>query len=767
MNISKIQLFCKADCLNVLKGVLPVVILCKNKVVGATAFVVGLGLLCFSLQVSAQQSPESGNIATEKYNLSQNEQQYLEGIDSLKVGYCEGKLEQNDHYNEFGFMRDSIEMILRNVGVDCKYVTFLGNQAGLELLSNNNVDIVLPCPECVPVYIENGSKPTESLIQLPFIFVANRNVDQAKALNKIAVVETFSHIQQLKADYPNSEIVFFSDIEQCYLALENGQVDRLIDSFYASEYKIESSYYNYAEIVEFTSFGQDVVFFVDENNQAPLLEILNKEINLISTNQKNSIVYKNLTLTHDRDIFRYIFSRYQNEIILSISALAAVIIVILFFIIEHNRATRQKLWQKAYMDAKTELPNLALFKKESKKIIERERSNKYCIVQFDVKKLSLINDLYGYEEGDKVILSLRDEFKKLLILNQDYLARINADVFVALISYQNRSEIDIREIFENISQRVYKTTGHFIQLSIGVYFCEQHDEMFSEINKKVIYAHKEAKKNSENTSIYEYDDYDLQKLVRQSKLEERMRIALTNGEFLTYLQPKYSAKTEQITGAEALVRWKTAEGEFIMPGEFIPLFEKNKFIVQLDLYMLENVIKTIRGWIDRKLPTCKIAVNFSLLHFEDNNFAKKIEDLIKKYDIPPNLIEIEITEATFLDRGEKTRHIISELHSIGVLVSMDDFGTGYSSLGLLKSIAVDCVKLDRSFFETSDSTRDKAKIVIESIIDLCKKLNYETVAEGIEHRGQVEYLKDLGCDTIQGYIFGKPMTIEQFEQLRS
>ncbi len=748
-----------------MKGDFPVVIACKNKVGAATAVVVGIGLFCLPLQASAQQSLEQGNIPTETYSFSQSEQQYLETIDSLNVGYCEDKLEQNDYYNEFNVMRDSIEMVLRNIGVQHNYVTFSGNQEGFELLSNNDLDIVLPCPECVSVYIEKGSKATESFVQLPFIVVSNCNANKYETPNKIAVAETFSHQQQLKAAYPNAEIVSFPNIDQCYIALESGQVDRLIDSFYAAEYKIESSYYSYAEIVEFTSFGQDVVFLVDGNNQTLLLGILNKVINSTSLHQKDSIVYINLTSAHERDIFRYIFAQYQNEIILSFSALAAVIIIILFFIIEHNRATRQKLWQKAYMDSKTELPNLALFKIESKRIIESESTNKYCIVQFDIKKLSLINDLYGYDEGDKVILSLRDEIKKLIILNEDYLARINADVFVALISYKNRNEIDVYEIFENISQRVYKTTGHFIQLSIGVYFCEQQGEMFDDINKKVIYAHKEAKKNSANISIYEYDDYDLQKLVRQSKIEELMHDALQNGEFLTYLQPKCSAKTEQITGAEALVRWKTSDGEFMMPGEFIPLFEKNKFIVQLDLYVLENVIKTIRSWIDRKLPTCKVSVNFSLLHFEDDNFAKKIEDLIKKYDIPPNLIEIEITEATFLDRGEKTRHIISELHSIGVLVSMDDFGTGYSSLGLLKSIAVDCVKLDRSFFETSDVTRDKAKIVIESIIDLCKKLNYETVAEGIEHRGQVDYLKELGCDTIQGYIFGKPMTIEQFEQL--
>ncbi len=742
------------------------IVFCKNKAVTAMVFVVGIGLFCWPLQGRAQQVTQS-DVLTETYTLSKSEQDYIESIGVLDVAYCEQKLEQNDTYNEFGAMRDSIEMVLDGLGVQHNYATFSGNQEGLELLNNNTVDIVLPCPECVPVYIENGSKSTDSFMQLPFIIVANQNDGLDESPNKIAVVETFLHLQQLKSTYPDSEIVFFPDIEQCYLALENGQVDRLIDSFYAAEYKIESSYYDYAEIVEFTSFGQDVIFFVDENNQTPLLEILNKGVNSTLSFKKDSIVYKNLTSTHERDIFRYVFARYQNEIILSISALAAGIIILLIFILENHRLTREKLWEKAYMDKKTNLPNLALFKIESKKIIERVNTNKYSIIQFDIKKLSLINDLHGYKEGDRVILSLRDEIKKLIIPNEDYLARINADVFVALISYKNRDEVNVNEIFENISQKVYKATGHFIQLSIGVYFCEQQGETFDEINKKVIYAHKEAKKNTANISIYEYDDYDRQKLVRQSKIEELMHDALANKEFLTYLQPKCSAKTEQITGAEALVRWKTADGEFIMPGEFIPLFEKNKFIVQLDLYMLENVIKTIRSWIDRKLPTYKVAVNFSRLHFEDNNFAKKIEDLIKKYDIPPNLIEIEITEATFLDRGEKTRHIISELHRIGVLVSMDDFGTGYSSLGLLKSIAVDCVKLDRSFFETSDSTRDKAKIVIESIIDLCKKLEYETVAEGIEHRGQVDYLKELGCDTIQGYIFGKPMEIKQFEQLIS
>lgn len=245
---------------------------------------------------------------------------------------------------------------------------------------------------------------------------------------------------------------------------------------------------------------------------------------------------------------------------------------------------------------------------------------------------------------------------------------------------------------------------------------------------------------------------------------QNLEKALAREEFLVFLQPKYSILGEKavLKGAEALVRWKSGESGFIYPNEFIPLFEHSGFITKLDMYMLEQVCRLQRKWLDEGYECVTISVNQSRLHLKNPEYIHTVKAIVDKYNIPYHLIELEITENAIFDDQKALIKTFRDLHDIGFITAMDDFGSGYSSLNMLKDIELDVIKIDKEFFgETLQNNRGRN--VVACILKMLRELKFIVVAEGIESAEQVEFLKLCGCDMIQGYFFGKPSPVEEFE----
>ena len=245
-------------------------------------------------------------------------------------------------------------------------------------------------------------------------------------------------------------------------------------------------------------------------------------------------------------------------------------------------------------------------------------------------------------------------------------------------------------------------------------------------------------------------------------LHSRLQRGIENKEFIIYLQPKFDTKTEKLAGAETLVRWNK-NGQIVMPNVFIPLFEKYSLITILDNYVLEEVFKLMNQWNKQNYKLVPISVNESRQNLYDKNHLDTLIKYINQYNVSPNMIELEMTETTVVDNIELAKEAERNVHKLGFVVSMDDFGTGYSSFSMLKNINIDILKMDKSFFDDILESR-RGKIIIESIIDMSHKLNIKVVAEGIETKEQLEYLKSIGCDMIQGYIYEKPISVASFEE---
>lgn len=238
--------------------------------------------------------------------------------------------------------------------------------------------------------------------------------------------------------------------------------------------------------------------------------------------------------------------------------------------------------------------------------------------------------------------------------------------------------------------------------------------------------------------------------------------SIKNNEFIIFLQPKFDTITEQIVGAEALVR-KVKDEEIIMPSEFIPKYEKTGAITKLDMYVLGEVCKLQEKWKKLNFPLLPISINESRHHLKNKNHINELQQIINKYNVDTNLIELEMTETTVIEDILTAKGAAEAVKKLGFIVSMDDFGTGYSSFNILKDIEIDILKIDKEFFKNLDDNK-RAQIIIETIVKMCKKLKIKTVAEGIETKKQLDFLKKIGCDIIQGYYFSKPITINEFEK---
>jgi EAL domain-containing protein (putative c-di-GMP-specific phosphodiesterase class I) len=331
-----------------------------------------------------------------------------------------------------------------------------------------------------------------------------------------------------------------------------------------------------------------------------------------------------------------------------------------------------------------------------------------------------------------------------------------------MLSYHQENEVmeRINDLIDRV-RRIKNTRT--AKLCFGVYYISERRDSVDKMSDYAKVA-KNAIKGSAEGIISYFDDATKIRLLKEEEIEKTMYDALKKEEFVVYLQPKYRTLDESMYGAEALVRWVNEKGNIISPGYFIPIFEKNGFITELDNYMLRKVCEVFRRWLDSGYNPKPISVNISRIHFADPNLADNIKNIVDEYNIPHELIELELSESAFFENKHILIKTVVMMKKYGFLISMDDFGAGYSSLNSLKDIPLDVVKLDRElFYETDDLERGHT--VIRNTISMAKDLNMLVVAEGIETKEQVEFLAEIGCDIIQGYYFAKPMPVAEFEDI--
>lgn len=427
---------------------------------------------------------------------------------------------------------------------------------------------------------------------------------------------------------------------------------------------------------------------------------------------------------------------------------------------------QKMLMDLAYRDSLTGLRNFDGFKLDVAPFLEKDTLSSCILWYGDLKKFKFINDILGYGEGDK-ILRLISGYLKGMESRDCISCRISADNFAGIVKCENVEALnerlhDIQEYFKNAGIEEQA----FIEMSVGVYRFGPGDEKLS-IDVLMNYAnmaHKIAKEKP-GSSYALYDSKIRKQQIEDSMLEAEMEKALEAGEFKVYMQPKVNIQKDNcLSGAETLVRWLRPSGCLVPPDRFISLFEKSDRIVMLDRYMFKQTCKWYRRYLDEGGRPLSIAVNVSKVGLLQKDFIQYYSETKKEYGIPDGYMELEFTEGVLLNDTGMFTDIVKDLQASGFICSLDDFGSGYSSLNLLKDLPIDVLKLDIMFFHKSKDI-ERERIVIYNFIRMARELHIKTIAEGVENVDTVRFLKDCGCDVVQGYTFFKPMPLEEFERL--
>ena len=463
-----------------------------------------------------------------------------------------------------------------------------------------------------------------------------------------------------------------------------------------------------------------------------------------------------------RDIFIYYHDFWMPFIFIVAVAIMIAVFIIYDILSSLSVFLNMRNTNKVlYTDVTTGGRNWLYFEKKGNKLLKKKSpTSDYAVIHFKMRKYRSFCTCFGVREGEVLIEKLHSIMKNNIDYKELMVHKENA-TFGMLLSYRNEEELckRIEALTESLNSIFVSMKLYF---AVGVYKVHRKETDIEQLYNNAVLAcdmlSEEAK-----TQIVFYDVEMNKRRLWERKVEDDMYSALTNHEFKVYLQPKISTGEECLAGAEALVRWIHPTEGFIPPNKFIPIFEKNGFILQLDDYMLEEIAKQQAAWIAQGRKVVPISVNVSRAHFTREDLAEHICGIVDKYQVPHNVIELELTESAFFDDKEVLLGTVKKLRESGFIVSMDDFGAGYSSLNSLKELQLDVLKIDADFFRGVDS-EDRGMLIVSEVIDLAKKLNMKIVAEGIESREQVDFLAEQECDLIQGYFFAKPMPINEFEE---
>ncbi len=418
---------------------------------------------------------------------------------------------------------------------------------------------------------------------------------------------------------------------------------------------------------------------------------------------------------------------------------------------------------RSEMDELTNIPGYARFYVNAEKAIHANTDKEYAIVVFDIDRFKNINDLYGMTKGDDILKHVGEVLMDIFGYNENY-ARMHSDMFAFYIEYERK--LDIIRTIEKIRKKIgSKENETEVNTSYGIYLVQDRSVPINLMCDRAMVASRTTKGDVMRFCAF-YDEQYREDMIRISEIEHDMVKALEEGQFQMYLQPKFKLDTEVLCGAEALARWLHPSKGIIPPSDFIPLFEKNGFILKLDEYMWEEACKTIRNWMDAGKEPIPISVNVSRYHIKHNNLENVLVDMVKKYDIDPKLLHLEITESLFLDEPAKLNRVMEKLRGFGFKLEVDDFGSGFSSLNLIRNISVDTIKIDKEFLD-NEIASEKGKIVVNHTIDMAKELKLQVIAEGVETKAHVDFLKKSKCDIAQGYYFAKPMPLSEFDKLSS
>ncbi len=705
--------------------------------------------------------------------LSEKEIAWLKEHGKIKVGY-------RDNYMPFcsadgdrltGALRDFLlkaSDLIKNADIEFEPVAYASTEESLNAMEQGEVDVVFPVNLTPHDMEEMGIFSTEPFMRSEIFTVVKpgnpKDIFNDEDVTVVLLEGNINFDIFVKGYYPWWKIEHRPTLDECYKAVSQGEADcAMVNSYRITQNDRLRKRYK----LSLLATGEDMSFaFGINRGNKELYAILNKIINVTEKTQ----VETNLS-RYSGAREKVTFEDYLYDNAVSFIAIAAIMVSLILFLMltkirsDKKAEDRQKLITATELDPLTKLYARNYFFEYANRMRQEDPDYRLDAIVLDIEQFHIVNAIHGWEFGDKVLKVLGEEIKAYIDNHGGIACRSQADRFNIYCPHID----DYRGLYDRFQRALDNYTDNVIvRIRMGV-MPYQPDlepvELFDRARTACGMV-----RGVHHVRLMVFNDEMREREILEQRLLNDLRYALDNNEFLVYYQPKYDVQVNPpaLKGAEALVRWKHHELGMIPPGKFISLFEKNGQIDKLDKYVWMEAARQTSEWKKKFGITIPISVNLSRMDIFDPNLMQFIDRIIEKNELNRADLHLEVTESAYTEDTEQILSVVRNLREAGYIIEMDDFGTGYSSLNMLSSMPVDILKLDKSFIDNIEKTggqEEKDIRLAELILNIAKSLKLKVVAEGVENEKQLDFLKDRGCEMVQGYYFSPPLPAENFEAL--
>lgn len=695
--------------------------------------------------------------------LTTEENAYISEKKRVVVGYLDGfyplSYEENGEFK--GLTRELLENSISETRLELEYCRMEDRVEARVALKNNEIDILAYCTDTKVTLDAYQLTGVCDYVDVPLVLVTtkNRNIDDIETLATVPFLlgEVGEVIQT-----GETTVVTYSTQQECIDAVSEDSVDAVLCDGYLAEYLLRTEFrYGNLQIKNVFNSEYSISMAVRAKDEV-LYEILEKTISEIDPKNINTYMLKENTYP----LISFI-DYVQNHSLVIISILIVCIILIILVAL-HIVGDSRKIQKLMYKDTKMDIWNLNYLIYWGEYRLLPERRIQYAVVYVNLEQFRRYNIIYGWNAGERLL----ENVARILIRNVDsqteICARDQGDRFVMLLSYPDREVFmeRIQSIRGEVEKWILNDTDNHMSFAMGIYYIPQDD---SDLRVAINYANQALDfiGNNKGNEVKIYDD-GLEALIKERHEREKLLDSVDiNKDFVAYYQPKVDIRNGKIVGAEALVRFLDPAdgGKVKAPGFFVPYYEQIGRITEIDFFVFESVCKMLRRRLNTGLPVVTVSCNFSRMHFIKPGFPQHFMDILDKYQISKDLIEVEITETLVVEelQQQMVKETLNILKEKGIHLSIDDFGAGYSSLGIFEQIPASVIKLDRSFLLNQEDYDRQVKIM-RGIVKLAEELDAQIVCEGVETKKDVDLMKEIGAYVAQGYFYSRPVPEADFEE---
>ncbi len=710
--------------------------------------------------------------------LNRDEYEYLRAHPTIQIGFSGNQppIVYYEGEETKGVIPDILAIMGDDLGIRFQPVQEKTNKRLLERLAAGEIDMVALFDKNFNRAREVNANITSPYLVTDYIPV-RRRYESLPDHPRVACPQGHVFVSTyVRGHFAPEQIVWCDTFPQCFEAVSDGRADILFAKAGTVHEALESGRYANLFTTGQSVASQRLVMAVSESVDPLLLGILNKEIAHLERTQIETIRSQYMTDIHARRSWRaYVYENPFTAISVAL-LLALAIAGVALYILRSRRESAKQLFDAAYLNPFTGTHTMTWFERFvpgliQKKLKKEKQAGRLYLMNLQAHRFDLLKAAYDPRFLFSGIAHLIKEIRR----KNDWLIydSISSELSQMCFLFRQPDNMTLQEAAEKIMEDASEIRGDNVSIHMSCYagICDvprEGDINLPQLMTNAAIACNEAPANGERIGLY---DQTLQeRRVLEKKIEDLMYKALEEEEFQVWLQPKYDIRTHRVIGAEALVRWQSPEMGFLMPYQFIDLFEKNGFIIPFDYYMLEHVCRLQKEYDRQGLPVVPIAVNQSGLHMRESAYVKRMGEIRSLYPLSRGAVELELTETAFIDYDTKTEGmdapaVVAALREMGYAIAMDDFCTGYSSISMLQRLPMDIMKIDRAMLVASENSPRGQKI-LRNVVNFGQSLDMLVLCEGIETEAQEQLLLENGCTYGQGFLFARPMPSEKYDAFR-